>query len=87
MNIEQNKELLGSEVRLFSKKKQLKGTKWGFERLTKLAGTPLTNETITWENTKDEELNISISVVDHFPHPLCIEKSKLEQEEIKRCEF
>lgn len=69
MNIEQNKELLGSEMS-YSPKKQLKGTKWGFEKgLTKLAGTPLTNESITWENTKDEELNISHLSSWSFPPP------------------
>lgn len=39
----------------YSPKKQLKVTKWRCEKgLTKLAGIPLTDETITWENTKDE---------------------------------
>lgn len=48
MNIEQNKELLGSEMSYSPKKKTTKNTSEDFEKeLTKLAGTHLTNETIT----------------------------------------
>ena len=44
----------------YAPKKQLKVTKWRCEKgLTKLTGIPLTDETITWDNTKDEKLNIS----------------------------
>lgn len=69
MNIEQNKELLGSEMSYSPKKTTKRHQVRIWKGLTKLAGTPLTNETITWENTKDEELNISHLSSWSFPPP------------------
>lgn len=50
----------------------MKGTKWGYEKgFTKLVATPLTEETVTWENAKDEKLNVShFNSWKIFPHSL-----------------
>lgn len=80
MNIEQNKELLGSEMS-YSPKKQLKGTKWGFEKGVDQTGW---HSSYKWDHHlrkqfKDEELNIFHLSSWSFPHPLCDPEQIREQ--------